>query len=310
MALGGYLCHIEGSLLQPGIILSGYKVGKKISFGHDGERELYEASSPDGNIAVIVAYNLEERACFRSVNDMRVMPYLINEVLLYSKLKGNVFPRLFDYGMGSINDVRLAWMIREYKTGVTLGEYVESKRKLNLKEAKSIFLQLVKGVEEIQKKTQSGGLFNLCPRNIIVNTPKGAESEVYIVGTSFTITEEPQRPAYHNASTDGRFIDPSINYCSAYGKTSDIYSLGMLMLYMILGDQRKAYRRSNVDDYYSSYRELWETSLIDPMCYHDWIWKMADKHITGNLKTVLQLATSLDSSMRPQSAAILCQMLT
>lgn len=189
-------------------------------------REVYVAENANGNKVFLTVY--DDQACEQLKKDG-----VMKEFGLVKELRNDMFPKFIEGGTLKYRGRMVSYMSTEFFECQTLREKVEEKPFEEM-EALDIVHQLLIGLKEIQYCTQGGGHYNICPDTVWISQDENQKPKVHIVGL-----EHASIPC--NGNPD--FLVSSLNICcrapetflGRFSPASDVYSMGMLLAYMIQG---------------------------------------------------------------------------
>lgn len=287
-------------MLQIDSQFAGYHVVGKLSTHHDGEREVYLARDSEGKDVALVVYNLMCDRYHDNQSDSGNEPKPIKEVKICSSLRHKCFPKIIAQGVEECGSNRLAWTAQEYFKGNSLADEMRLQQTLSLTDTVRIARQLTDALCELSDRTGGGGHYDLRPDNIIVEYDLDELKDVHITG--MTSAGEP---------TKGNFLFRHDYMSSLYrapetlkgifNQTSDIYSIGMMMLVMLLGEKvTERYIPDSEGAEVDTVKEEEDGNLSwrTPSEWNKAVWAFADNELASTTRPVLHKATSTNALTR------------
>lgn len=188
-------------------------------------REVYEAVADDGSKVFLTVYNNKE-------SQLLMDNGVIREFAFLRAMPNPAFPKFVCLGTYNYLGRAMSYMVTEYFEGVTLRSLVEG-QSLPVSAAVDIALQVMNGMRDVIGYTNGGGHYNLCPDTIFVSKVD-EEYRAHLVGFDHLA-----EPCYG----DTPFVTSNLNSCcrapetylGRFDASSDVYSMGMLLAYMIKG---------------------------------------------------------------------------
>lgn len=285
------------AILKQHATFAGYEVSGKVSGNHDREREVYLAMSPDGDIVVLVVFNLECDLYHFGNAEREGLPDFIEEVKVCNQLKSNCFPKIIDGGFETVDKLSLGWIAREYFPGQSLADEIMFRHRFSVAETIKIGRQLCRAMKELTKTTLGGGHYNLRPENIIVNYDGDNLKGVHIVGLT-NVGEQSYGISYRKHDCLSNLFRAPESMIGNFNQLSDVYSLGMLMLVMMLGDS--VWRRDNcpTDTERSDDAETRDEKWMAPEEWNKLVWANEKNCLPAVTRQVLQKATAVNTCSR------------
>lgn len=225
----------------------------------------------------------------------------VAEFKLRSSLHCDVFPKLMQHGKITRDGQNLEFMVLPWLDCKSLREYVEAEGVLRWDVALPLFHRVLHGVHEIATVT-GGGHYDLNPDNIYLTHDNICMTHTHDGGLNPVLCSLVKAGAETDsgeaAPVDGEnaFYRAPENYEGAYSGRSDVFSLAMLLLYMLQGDypfkERFDCAGLSVVDFEAKYVDMLST-------------KVPRIDILGSFKSVISRCLSVAPAMRPESVAAL-----
>ena len=224
------------SILNNNEMFAGYKVLECVSSHNLGNRYVYKAVDVEGEAVALIVYNLATYKYYQEDGSFREDPReAVEEIRIYSSLNNNNIPKMKASGFAVKGaGLRLAWMATEWKEGVSLADLVKSHGCLSVKDTVKIMNEILTGVSAIAQATRGGGHYNLNPENILIDYEDENVKGVYLVGTFHMTNPIMGKPEFELKSLNRAYLAPE-NFKGIFNSVSDIYSLGLLYAYMLIG---------------------------------------------------------------------------
>ncbi len=205
-------------MIGSGTIIAGrYEIEKKIGAG--GMSDVYKAK--DLTLGRCVAIKvLKSEFC----EDMNFVSKFRAEAQAAAGLEHPNIVNVYD--VGTQDDFH--YIIMEYVQGITLKTYIEKKGQLNYKETLSIAIQVARGIQAAHAKNIIHR--DIKPQNIMIST----DGKVKV--TDFGIARAVSENTIHaDVMGSVHYASPEQTRNGYVSKTSDIYSLGIVMYEMVTG---------------------------------------------------------------------------
>lgn len=223
------------SLLKPNTVFLNYGIVEKLSTHHEGTREVYSAVDTDGRDIVLVIYNAKSKRFAAVKDEDKTQPDFIDEIRFYKSCADlDNIPEYVDSGMYIQGRKRLCWLAILQAYGTSLDEELKKRNFFSKRDAITIVQCIAKALEAISCFTRGGGHYNVSTENVIVNYENGKLTDVMLIGLTNIGAAYNGLAPIDESTLDKRFRAPE-TYRGQYSSSSDIYSLGMLLLTMILG---------------------------------------------------------------------------
>lgn len=295
---------IKDSMINKNSEFAGYRVVGKLSQHHDGEREVYRAVDGEGRNVVLTVFDIK---CPRYASEYSVrkdQPDFIEEVRFYKECAASAdnkdvsaLPKFLGCGVDTYNRHRYAWTAQEYIDGVTLDSEIRRQGVISLKDALEIVKRLSHIIEAAAKFTHGGGHYNISTDNIIVRYVGDELVDVKLTGFSNIGGAYSGKSPINKDELDKRFRAPETR-TGIHDFRSDIYSLGMVLLLMLIGFPKEI----STDQYTIALDSTYMTDFSS-LDFYRTLWKDADKYLYKSLCYVVRKATSLAPSNRFVSIA-------
>ena len=291
----------ENAILKQKTEFAGYKVVGKLSSHHSGEREVYEALDSDGHKVALTVFDLKAPRYAVSHSSRKRQPDFIEEVRFYKQcaaaagyqeVKG--FVKYLGSGISTYRSRRYGWVAQEFVEGYTLEQEIIRQGTIPQKDCFEIFRTLSTVVDATAIFTHGGGHYNISTDNIIVRYDKGKLVDVRLIGFSNIGTSYSGNTPIEVNNLDKRFQAPE-TYKGIFSNRSDIYSVGMVLLIMLIGYPKTIMTDKFSVDFGSVTSDTAEISAMD---YYNSFWRKAEKGLTSSIKLVLQRAIDLNTSSR------------
>jgi len=287
-------------MLQNNTQFAGYKVVSKLSTHHEGEREVYLAKDSDGKDVALIVYNLKCVLYHTEKVSRNRVPDFIEEVRICSELKNKCFPKIIGRGIEKVGKIRFGWMAQQFVDGNDLADEIRMQHSLSLADSIKIAKQLIVALRELSEHTNGGGHYNLRPENIIVDYDHDNLKGVYITGMANAGLPFHGNPPFKDDHLSYLYRAPETTK-GIFSQTTDVYSIGMLMLTMILGDNfydrydhRCILSGAEVTKDGNSKNHKWQ----EPAEWNKTVWDYTMESLSTAARLILQKATAISSSTR------------
>lgn len=288
------------AILKQHTSFAGYTIAGKMSTYHDGDREVYHAVDTGGQEVALIVYNLDCDLCYCEKVSRKREPDFIEEINISERLKSDVFPKVLGKGIEKVGSKRLAWMAKEYRDGNSLTNEIMMQGSLSTKDSIQVAIKLTTALRELSGLTNGGGHYNIRPENIIVDYDHDDLKGGYIVGMTNAGQSFHGKPPFDDEHLSNLYRAPE-NTKGIFNQMSDVYSLGMLMLVMMLGKEvfdrvGKKYiipsGESTIDVGFVNHK--WK----EPTEWNKEVWECADDNLSTAARLVLQKVTAVSSFTR------------
>lgn len=291
-------------ILQTDSQFAGYRIRQKLSCRYDGEREVYLAMDSEGKKVSLVIFNLDS-ARYRDFSSPTGKPEdFIPEIGICTKFPRPIFTPVLASGIEAVGGKEIAWMAKQYAEGKTLTQVIFERGCLPIAEATEIAIRVMEPLPEFcyiigARPWSCGNIRNLTTDNIIVNYEDGVLKDIWIVGLSVTgdcyegrFSDNPHYKVMPQVSLDVRFCSPEM-FNDSEDHCTDEYSVGMIMLHMILGRKVFEYAFSNEHG-----EDFVGDILNSPETYWLWLWGNVPADIPPYVRRILSMATDLNVGRR------------
>lgn len=290
------------SLLKQNAVFAGYTVVRKMSVNHDGEREVYLATDSKGMDAVLTVYNLQSgRYQCSNIGDMHT-PDFIEEINICYGRKHSCFPEIVGRGICEFGSGHYAWMASKHAAGRSLADEMRTRGSIPLLDAIAIASKLSAALGELAEITSGGGHYNLRPENIIVDYGNDVLNDVHITGMANAGAPVNGNPPFKDDCLSNLYRAPETMH-GIFNRTTDIYSIGMLMLIMLNCDKFSG--GNNAGEVSGAEAILGEDSgnhkCMEPSEWNKKVWHDVKEGFPVAPKVVLMKTTHIKPAFRPQS---------
>lgn len=188
-------------------------------------REVYKAQTPKGEMVYLIVYDNYNSRVLMDKGKLR-------EFVLLSNLTNVAFPKPVKFGLQSYQGRTMSYMTAKHFEGVTLRALMCG-RPLIVKVAVNIALQVMTAVMDLTVYTNGGGHYNLNPDTVIVSRVKGGVI-VHLGGLDHVSGPCSGNPPFVTNDLNPCCRAPE-TYQGRYSSASDVFSIGMLLGYMLQG---------------------------------------------------------------------------
>lgn len=197
-------------------------------------REVYEAQASDGKKVYLIVYdNHNSRMLMDKKGKMK-------EFTMLSDMTNAAFPKPISIGSLSYRGRAMSYMTAKHFEGMTLRAMMEGKP-MSVRMAVNIALQVMIAVSELIVYTNGGGHYNLNPDTVIVSRVEGGVV-VHLGGLGHVAEPCSGNPPFITADLNSCCRAPE-TYRGRYSSASDVFSMGMLLGYLLMG-----YYPYNIDE--------------------------------------------------------------
>ena len=188
-------------------------------------REVYEALAPKSQKVYLIVYDNHNSRMLMDKGKMR-------EFAMLSKLTNAAFPIPIKTGSLSYRGRTMSYMTAKHFEGTTLRALMCG-RPLIVRVAVNIALQVMTAVMDLTVYTNGGGHYNLNPDTVIVSRVKGGVI-VHLGGLDHVSGPCSGNPPFVTNDLNPCCRAPE-TYQGRYSSASDVFSIGMLLGYMLQG---------------------------------------------------------------------------
>lgn len=291
----------KASMINNNTEFAGYKVVRKLSQHHDGEREVYLATDAEGRNVALTVFNIK---CWRYATDRSARkrhPDFIEEVRFYKECAAASgyqdvmgLPKYLGCGIGTYSHHRYGWVAQEYIDGDSLDVEIRRQKVISMNDALEIVKKVSFIVDAIARFTSGGGHYNISSDNIIVRYEGDELKDVRLVGFTNIGTSYSGKSPIKEEDIDKRFSAPETAK-GIHSHRSDIYSLGMVLLLMLTGYPKVIQTNRYSIDFGNGTIDMTDVSSMD---FYNALWKNATKNLSNAMRLVLRKATDISPTGR------------
>lgn len=291
----------KASMINNNTEFAGYKVVRKLSLHHDGEREVYMATDGEGRKVALTVFDIKCRRYATDRSARKRQPDFIEEVRFYKACAAAAgytevmgLPKYLGCGIDTYSHHRYGWVAQEYIEGDSLDAEIRRQGVIPLKDALEIVRRVSFIVDAVARFTRGGGHYNISADNIIVRYEGDELKDVRLVGFTNIGTSYSGNSPIGEDDLDKRFRAPE-TYKGIHSHKSDIYSLGMVLLLMLT-----RYPKVIKTEHYSIDLGCATVDMTDisSMDFYKALWKLGDKNLSNALRLVLRKATDISPTGR------------
>lgn len=291
----------KASIIKNNTEFAGYKVVRKLSLHHDGEREVYMATDGESRNVALTVFDIKCRRYATDRSARKRQPDFIEEVRFYKACAAAAgymdvlgLPKYLGCGIDTYSRHRYGWVAQEYIKGDSLDAEIRRQEVIPLKDALEIVKRVSFIVDAVARFTRGGGHYNITPDNIIVRYGGDELKDVRLVGFTNIGTSYSGNSPIGEDELDKPFRAPE-THKGIHSHKSDIYSLGMILLLMITG-----YPKVITTEHYSIDLGCATVDMTDisSMDFYKALWKLGDKNLSNALRLVLRKATDISPTSR------------
>jgi transitional endoplasmic reticulum ATPase len=206
-----------------------YVIEQKVSSDNCTYREVYTATSTDHEMPKV----------FLTVYSVKDMPNCMNhdeiqEFEISKRLSNPKFLTFIASGREEYNGETIAWMATKYVQYIKLSELI-GLNSLYEDAILDVFCDILIGMKSLSVLTNKGGHYNLTPDTILIAKKANCverDVQAYIVGlehAAFSCTGSPN----FDVKTINPLYRAKETYLGRFSEASDVYSLGMLLAYLL-----------------------------------------------------------------------------
>lgn len=289
------------SMINNNTEFAGYKVVRKLSRHHDGEREVYLVTDSEGQNVALTVFNIK---CWRYATDRSARkrhPDFIEEVRFYKECAAASgyqdvmgLPKYLGCGISTYSHHRYGWVAQEYIDGDSLDLEIRRQKVISMNDALAIVKKVSFIVDAIARFTSGGGHYNISSDNIIVRYEGDELKDVRLVGFTNIGTSYSGKSPIKEEDIDKRFGAPETAK-GIHSHRSDIYSLGMVLLLMLTGYPKVIQTDQYSIDFGNGTIDMTDVSSMD---FYNALWKNATKNLSNAMRLVLRKATDISPTGR------------
>lgn len=282
----------KASMINKDSEFAGYRIVGKLSRHHDGEREVYHAVDSEGRNVALTVFNIRCRRYATDRSARKRQPDFIEEVLFYKECTAagdkdmTGLPKYLGCGIDTYRHHRYGWVAQEFIDGDNLDIEIRRQGTIPMKDAVEIVKRVSFIVDAAARFTHGGGHYNITTDNIIVRYEGNELVDVKLIGFTNIGTPYSGNSPIVEEDIDKRFRAPETHKC-IYSYRSDIYSLGMILLLMLIG-YPKGILTQCTDDSGTATIDLSDVSSMD---FHKSLWEIANVYLSNSLRLILRKAT-------------------
>lgn len=190
-------------------------------------RQVYKALDSEGTEVFLTVYDNENLPkCFQgdTIKEFDIVYNMINEA----------FPKHIGTGAAIYKDRTISFMSTLFFDYITLREAVTSKS-LSEKDTVNISYLMTIALRELLYHTKGGGHFNICPDTVLLTKDNDGTYKPHIIGLEHASGSSNGNPDFDLETLNHCFRAPE-SFLGRFSPTSDVYSMGMLLAYMLQGD--------------------------------------------------------------------------
>lgn len=225
---------------------AGYKVVRKLSSRHDGEREVYLVNLQSGDDSgsgdateeegILTVFNLKAKRYEVDGTARKRVPDFIEEVNFLRNCKpGGCFPEIIGCGIEKAGKNRFGWMLQRRIDAISLTDGIRMLGGFCMSYVVQVMKSLFLAVDLIARYTRGGGHYNITPDNILLDFDEENLNDVYLIGLADMGTSYHGSTPFTEEVRDNRYRAPETAK-GIFNQLTDIYSLGMVMAMMITGN--------------------------------------------------------------------------
>ena len=195
------------------------RIGKSTPF-----REMYHAVNDGGQDVALIVYDMNNLPeCYDGI---------VPELELIPMLSQDTFPKFHEKGMVNDETTSLKWVATQYIDGMSLTDCIKQGRPFPVKETLEKFYGILVAVKEISWRLNKGAHNNINTDSIIVATDENGNEKWYLVGLNCMSEPCREKASFDNAMLQIGFCAPE-TAAGIYNQTSDIFSLGIVLSYIL-----------------------------------------------------------------------------
>lgn len=278
-------------MLEDGCEYVGARILYKVSTDHDGVREVYHAvrlnSAGEERMIVLVVYNLEAQPYASMKTARKKFPDFITEVNFYRETVDSCYsciPRYEIAGITRHGSRRLAWMQLVHAGITTLAEIIKRRGALPPGNAIGVAKGIAAILSEIKLYTKGGGHYNIGPDTIRVRG-EGLYFDSHVLAGFWNIGPAHKGDFKIEQSPLNRLFQAPEAAKGFVNFKSDIYSLGMVLLTMLMGfpsEKELAAVLTDLDEGVTP-----EVEMLSPEQFRTLMMKRAETRLSASLRLVM-----------------------
>ena len=294
------------SMINNNTEFAGYKVVRKLSRHHDGEREVYLVTDSEGRNVALTVFNIK---CWRYATDRSARkrhPDFIEEVRFYKECAAASgyqdvmgLPKYLGCGISTYSHHRYGWVAQEYIDGDSLDVEIRRQKVISMNDALEIVKKVSFIVDAIARFTSGGGHYNISSDNIIIRYEGDELKDVRLVGFTNIGTSYSGKSPIKEEDIDKRFSAPETAK-GIHSHRSDIYSLGMVLLLMLTGYPKVIQTDQYSIDFGNGTIDMTDVSSMD---FYNALWKNATKYLS-NAKRQTKTQTVSEEDDEPTTSLL------
>ena len=188
-------------------------------------REVYEVRTSGGAKVYLTVYDNHN-------SRMLMKDGTIREFAMLRELPNPAYPKPYSTGTFIYFGREMSYMTAEYFEGKTLRTFMGNKP-MPVYVAVDIALKVISAMTDIMGYTNGGGHYNLNPDTIILSQVEG-EVKVHLGGLGHVAGSCAGHPPFITADLNPCCRAPE-TYLGSFSSTTDVFSMGMLLGYMLHG---------------------------------------------------------------------------
>ena len=190
-------------------------------------RQVYKALDCEGTEVFLTIYDKEKLPKCLQGDTMKEFNIVYN-------MTNEVFPKHICTGMATYNGRSIPFMSTVFYEFVTLREAVSTKV-LTEKDSVNIAYLLAIALKELLYHTKGGGHFNICPDTVLLTKNNDGKFKPHLIGMEHASEASNGSPDFDVETLNHCYRAPE-TFLGRFSPTSDVYSMGMLLAYMLQGE--------------------------------------------------------------------------
>ena len=274
----------SGNVLKEGTILDSgdakYRIVKVLGHGGFGITYLVEGEFKKGNITTQAKFAIKEH--YPSVFCQRINEQVVpkeDNLNEYNRSKESFISeakKLYKIGSGNDNIVKVnevfetngtAYYVMQYINGVSLSEYIKSKKKLKYSEALNLLAPIFDAVDYLHKEKINH--LDIKPDNIMLHDSIEGKVPVLIdFGLSLHFKKNGDKTSPNAIMGKSEGYSPQEQYAGIkeFSPATDIYALVATLLYTINGVQPKSATDLKLDELKTQLSNIVPQDYIEGIC--------------------------------------------